>query len=178
MPLTNPIPVRPPDALREDELRSRLRLLIFVICLLSAWQEWFGSVLTMSMEGACCASVAFEAFLGIAVGCIAGRCRDWPAAAIAICVMAISPLFGSYICDVWQAKAHASLTITAGTVMVGVVNMFLLLASGSIAYSITVSRRRPIPTGFCRACDYNLTGNVSGKCPECGTPIVDDKVLS
>jgi len=25
--------------------------------------------------------------------------------------------------------------------------------------------------GHCIACDYNLTGNVSGRCPECGTPI-------
>jgi hypothetical protein len=31
-------------------------------------------------------------------------------------------------------------------------------------------RRRPRP-GYCRRCDYDLTGNVSGVCPECGTPI-------
>jgi hypothetical protein len=30
-------------------------------------------------------------------------------------------------------------------------------------------RRRYVP-GFCRKCDYDLTGNVSGRCPECGTP--------
>lgn len=28
-----------------------------------------------------------------------------------------------------------------------------------------------IPHGYCRKCRYNLTGNVSGICPECGTPI-------
>lgn len=26
-------------------------------------------------------------------------------------------------------------------------------------------------TGFCCRCQYNLTGNVSGVCPECGTPV-------
>ncbi len=29
--------------------------------------------------------------------------------------------------------------------------------------------RRRIPPGHCRKCGYNLTGNVSGRCPECGT---------
>jgi hypothetical protein len=28
--------------------------------------------------------------------------------------------------------------------------------------------RRRIPPGHCRRCGYNLTGNVSGVCPECG----------
>jgi hypothetical protein len=28
----------------------------------------------------------------------------------------------------------------------------------------------PIPAGHCTACGYDLTGNVSGICPECGKP--------
>lgn len=28
--------------------------------------------------------------------------------------------------------------------------------------------RRPAPPGHCRGCGYDLTGNVSGACPECG----------
>jgi hypothetical protein len=31
--------------------------------------------------------------------------------------------------------------------------------------------RRRIPAGHCRQCGYNLTGNVSGRCPECGTAV-------
>jgi hypothetical protein len=33
------------------------------------------------------------------------------------------------------------------------------------------SDRRRIPPGHCRKCGYNLTGNVSGVCPECGQRI-------
>lgn len=31
--------------------------------------------------------------------------------------------------------------------------------------------------GFCARCGYNLTGNVSGVCPECGTAIAADELL-
>ncbi|MBN1858452.1 hypothetical protein JW848_04525 [Candidatus Bipolaricaulota bacterium] len=31
--------------------------------------------------------------------------------------------------------------------------------------------RRRIPPGYCRKCGYDLTGNVSGVCPECGEHI-------
>jgi len=31
--------------------------------------------------------------------------------------------------------------------------------------------RRRIRPGHCRHCSYNLTGNISGVCPECGTRI-------
>ena len=33
-------------------------------------------------------------------------------------------------------------------------------------------RRRPSHPRFCSSCNYNLTGNVSGICPECGKAIV------
>src|SRR5262249_30991088 len=30
---------------------------------------------------------------------------------------------------------------------------------------------RLLPAGFCRQCGYDLTGNVSGVCPECGDKV-------
>lgn len=32
-------------------------------------------------------------------------------------------------------------------------------------------RRSKYPPGHCKKCGYNLTGNMSGKCPECGRTI-------
>jgi hypothetical protein len=32
-------------------------------------------------------------------------------------------------------------------------------------------REQSHPLGYCEGCDYNLTGNTSGICPECGTRI-------
>ncbi|HEY8748283.1 MAG TPA: hypothetical protein VIM11_09935 [Tepidisphaeraceae bacterium] len=39
-----------------------------------------------------------------------------------------------------------------------------------IAWCIAWLRRRD-NSDFCRTCSYNLKGNQSGTCPECGTPI-------
>jgi hypothetical protein len=33
---------------------------------------------------------------------------------------------------------------------------------------------RRYPEGHCQTCGYNLTGNTSGICPECGKPIVEE----
>jgi len=35
--------------------------------------------------------------------------------------------------------------------------------------------RRRYPTAHCQHCGYDLTGNVSGRCPECGTAVGDNK---
>jgi hypothetical protein len=43
----------------------------------------------------------------------------------------------------------------------------LALVAGPTAFLWWLDRRR-IPPGHCRKCGYNLTGNVSGTCPECG----------
>jgi hypothetical protein len=43
---------------------------------------------------------------------------------------------------------------------------FLLIATPA-AFLWWTDRRR-IPPGHCQNCGYNLTGNVSGICPECG----------
>ena len=43
------------------------------------------------------------------------------------------------------------------------------------------SRRRRRRTGSCARCGYNLTGNVSGTCPECGaatTPVARARTVS
>jgi len=46
----------------------------------------------------------------------------------------------------------------------------LILSAGVSAYSRVQSRIR-MQSGLCPKCDYDLTGNTSGVCPECGTLI-------
>jgi hypothetical protein len=49
---------------------------------------------------------------------------------------------------------------------------FLLCATPTTAYWLWCKRRKR--KNHCRQCGYNLTGNMSGICPECGTPIPEE----
>lgn len=56
------------------------------------------------------------------------------------------------------------------------VSVILPVAMGSLAGYVLVLqcrlwRRFTAEDTRCRKCDYDLTGNVSGTCPECGSPI-------
>ncbi len=46
----------------------------------------------------------------------------------------------------------------------------LLIIGHPTAFLWGRARRRPL-AGHCRNCGYDLTGNVSGRCPECGLTI-------
>jgi hypothetical protein len=78
-----------------------------------------------------------------------------------------------------------SIIICAVTMLIPFVNLFVLLIVNGIA--VGKLRRAGLHVGLigvkdeevvrvlcsylCRKCGYNLTGNVSGRCPECGTPV-------
>lgn len=40
-----------------------------------------------------------------------------------------------------------------------------------IVWGLSRRLRKPIPLGHCQKCGYDLTGNTSGTCPECGVPV-------
>lgn len=44
-----------------------------------------------------------------------------------------------------------------------------VLALAILTLARIISKKSEFPVGHCRTCGYNLTGNVSGICPECGT---------
>ena len=51
--------------------------------------------------------------------------------------------------------------------------VLVIVAAIGISFSMLRRLRRARP-GCCNSCGYNLTGNVSGRCPECGTAISGD----
>lgn len=68
-------------------------------------------------------------------------------------------------------------------IMIGYLGPFFPIAfvvGGAYSFGIALVvgipyrvRRRKSPPGHCPDCRYNLTGNESGICPECGRPITE-----
>jgi len=50
-------------------------------------------------------------------------------------------------------------------------NWFLFAVIAPIVIILWHRDRRTVPLGHCLHCGYNLTGNESGVCPECSTPV-------
>ena len=76
---------------------------------------------------------------------------------------------GFYYSDELSVK-YASIPMT-----IVIIPMYALLAVFSVLPFLRVAaqirRRRRAARGECGNCGYNLTGNTSGVCPECGKPI-------
>jgi hypothetical protein len=49
--------------------------------------------------------------------------------------------------------------------------MWMIFAPLMVLTALLHRRKRKKVVGYCRTCDYDLTGNISGVCSECGTPI-------
>lgn len=56
----------------------------------------------------------------------------------------------------------APILLTFGTTFVGAV---------TAGFVVRMARKASHPAGCCKGCGYNLTGNVSGVCPECGLAV-------
>jgi hypothetical protein len=70
-----------------------------------------------------------------------------------------SQVYGSW--RTWSAPVWAVIPLP---LLLGLYSVRVMIAQARLRH-----RRR---MGYCLHCGYNLTGNVSGVCPECGTPVV------
>ena len=84
----------------------------------------------------------------------------------------------------WSPSRTEALHRRFGFVMPGVRNKplyifrmplwILLLSVVTPTFMLFLYERKARREGHCQSCNYNLTGNVSGICPECGTKISAD----
>lgn len=53
--------------------------------------------------------------------------------------------------------------------------LFICAMLGLLGTLCVRRRGQGYPAGHCRSCGYNLTGNVSGRCPECGCAVSEKR---
>ncbi len=84
----------------------------------------------------------------------------------------LQPCWGLYFPYLWRPVIS-----TAGTGSIAsrdihiVIPLWLLTLIAALPTAIVWRFDRRNLVGFCQACGYDLTGNVSGRCPECGEAI-------
>jgi hypothetical protein len=104
---------------------------------------------------------------------IAGRCRiGWVFgvfglfASLPFLILYLASRYTSWI---WGGPPGWVWIVGSSMFVIGV--GLLCRGVAKLRHRIMDRKRDP---GFCRVCKYNLTGNVSGMCPECGTAIEED----
>jgi len=109
--------------------------------------------------------------------------------AVARLVVYVLMIIGVVLLLVSQGN-HPLLIVFCGIVMIAPCGNLLLLVLVNMSVTRTL-RRAGLRVGFwgvksedverildptlCRGCSYNLTGNISGICPECGRPMDADQ---
>jgi hypothetical protein len=124
-------------------------------------------------------------FLAIAGGApiiaLAGWCMDrvrvrwwvwlplWLALAATICITSILD-YPSYQRAISKNGSLQAYVLFGSNFSLMLTSLFLLVGFGFFAIPRAIRRwkLRQEPGPRCAACDYNLTGNLSGRCPECG----------
>ncbi len=81
-------------------------------------------------------------------------------------VLPVLLLGSGLLCCVWaiydyRQSGKIGLLFTTGIIL-------MIYGLPRLISAIHVSRTQPYPAGHCRRCGYNLRGNTSGQCPECG----------
>jgi uncharacterized membrane protein YbjE (DUF340 family) len=74
----------------------------------------------------------------------------------------------------WEGDPRRDIFVAVGVVAVAVPTIFLSAVAGIVAIAIVGPADVPMSKSAyprCVGCGYNLTGNVSGRCPECGSHI-------
>ncbi|MFQ5805659.1 MAG: hypothetical protein ACE5I3_04330 [Phycisphaerae bacterium] len=150
---------------------------VAAICLAGMWPDFILNRVTIPLSrslvigvfGAC----GFWLLLAVMLGFLGGRYRSWSVTLGGVIAMSLGTHFGEYVYDVLYGVTPGS-SLLPNQKEASEVLMYLGIGivAAAVAHFVTarVTSRR-FPLGYCQNCGYDLTGNVSGRCPECGREI-------
>ncbi len=116
----------------------------------------------------------------VVTGYLAWRCRSLGLAIVGSGAQYPCGFGVRWLVSLYQGQTHLQFGHMDGYALIALFLIMLTMASGIVVSSLTygafvvVSNWRipsDRPRGLCGTCNYCLRGNLSGICPECGTPI-------
>ncbi len=139
--------------------------------------KWAGLVTVITFGAVWALSLRFNAtwncgrgYLGVTTGGIHAK---WPAEAAIIRWQPSGVIVDARVDAMWWpsiVKSRVSIRRRLVTVLwTAKLPIWMLFVVAAVPTAFLWWRdRRGVPPGACRSCGYDLTGNVSGVCPECG----------
>lgn len=121
-------------------------------------------------------SCGWQGFLAVLIGAIGGSTRQWRMTLAGTFVLVSASVVFAYI-----IALQKSLGTIPNPLLMFIPLMLgytLMLVPACAVHAMVALKRQTKSVGYCDVCDYNLTGNVSGRCPECGTPVKRESVSS
>lgn len=117
-------------------------------------------------------SVTFGFVVAMSAGCpLAYYCRNRRPSRLSVGVTAIATAIGAQLLVLAAWKV---LEVLGQVMWVTAVFFVFIPALACAALSAIVANlvfTKQLNAAACSMCDYDLTGNLSGRCPECGTPV-------
>jgi hypothetical protein len=156
-------------------MRIRWWLLIGLICFVAAWLEFLLNrvvVPTLGFYGGMLPFCGFVFFLIGAIGCIGGKADRWIMTLTGAAGVAFASHAGSLLHKLHYGVFPPPAPIPSREDVLSVLGgfVFTFVFAAPVHFFVARSHRK-VPPGHCTQCRYNLTGNRSGACPECGTKI-------
>ena len=114
------------------------------------------------------ATCGYELLLMIVLGFVGARGGSWHITIVSVLAIAPATVIGDTIYRLALGSGSGFMRLDDGCTLLGR-SILQVIAAGSSHRFFAWVLRTPEP-GHCVNCDYDLTGNVSNRCPECGMP--------
>ena len=75
-------------------------------------------------------------------------------------------VIGGLACVIWGAYEYRDSGEYSSLLAFGVI--LTIFGLPRLLTALRDLRQKPFPAGYCQRCGYDLRGNLSGRCPECG----------
>jgi hypothetical protein len=101
---------------------------------------------------------------------VVGRQHDTLALFLAVCALLALLVPTLLLFSSWPDDTPSPAEVENTQALMASLPCWMAIAAALLVI-LAVVRLRKHRRGICARCGYDLTGNVSGRCPECGTPL-------